>query len=321
VRVRPALGVFGDEKAMLAVVGTVPDDNFPLLEGRAEFCTSGLRVQGKDIEVNRGTPALLATTCIMLQILNQDPPYAFLAGDTGLGHGSLRLYKHLEQHLAEHVLGTLVFHYLQPDVDWHCRVLMAAQNLDSSPTLIADAGFMYAAKMSGQSQEYDLFTPDAGELAFLADEKAPHPFYTRGFILSEQNRVPDLIAQAYLHSNAAKYILVKGKADHVADASGVLATVDSPVSEAMEAIGGTGDLLTGVVSSLIQSGMKVPAAAELAARISRTAGELSCPTPASQVLDILPFLSQAWERIGEPWRRRTDELSDHAGYDYPGCSV
>jgi len=35
--------------------------------------------------------------------------------------------------------------------------------------------------MSGNAQSFDLFTPDAGELAFLADEEAPHPFYTRGF--------------------------------------------------------------------------------------------------------------------------------------------
>ncbi len=31
----------------------------------------------------------------------------------------------------------------------------------------------------------DLFTSDVGELAFLADEEAPHLFYTRGFILHE----------------------------------------------------------------------------------------------------------------------------------------
>ncbi|MFO7970579.1 MAG: sugar kinase, partial [Desulfobacterales bacterium] len=63
--------------------------------------------------------------------------------------------------------------------------------MDPRPTLIADAGFMYAAKMSGLSEAYELFTPDAGELAFLADEEAPHPFYTRGFILHEENLIPD----------------------------------------------------------------------------------------------------------------------------------
>jgi NAD(P)H-hydrate repair Nnr-like enzyme with NAD(P)H-hydrate dehydratase domain len=285
---------------MLAVVGTVPEDDFPMLCGRAELCPSELRVEGKEIDVNRGTPALLAAACRMLQTMGQEPPMAFLVGDTGLGHGSRRLYAYLAEHLADHALSSMVFHYLQPDVDGHGRVLMAVQELKTRPKLIADAGFMYAAKMSGQSPEYNLFTPDAGELAFLADEKAPHPFYTRGFILSEENNVPSLITRAYAHSNAARYLLVKGQTDYVADSSGILATVDSPSSEAMEAVGGTGDTLTGVVSSLIESGLDVPRAAQLASRINRTAGSMSQPTPASQIMDIISWLPEAYAVIKSP---------------------
>ncbi|MBS3780864.1 MAG: sugar kinase, partial [Desulfovermiculus sp.] len=280
--------------------GTVPEDEFPLLCGRAEISPSGLRVEGKDIDVNRGTPALLAAACLMLQTLGREPPLAFLVGDTGLGHGSRRLYAYLSEHLADHAPSSMVFHYLQPDVDGHGRVLLAVQDLKIRPRLIADAGFMYAAKMSGQSPEYDLFTPDAGELAFLADEKAPHPFYTRGFILSEENKVPSLIIRAYAHANAARNLLVKGRIDYIADSSGVLATVDAPADEAMEAVGGTGDTLTGVVSSLIESGLEVPRAAELAARINRTAGSMSHPTPASQIMDIIPCLPEAYELIKAP---------------------
>lgn len=81
--------------------------------------------------------------------------------------------------------------------------------------LVADAGFMYVAKMSGYADAYDLFTPDAGELAFLADEKAPHPFYTRGFLLASEDDVPELAARAYRHGNAARFLLVKGKTDHL----------------------------------------------------------------------------------------------------------
>jgi NAD(P)H-hydrate repair Nnr-like enzyme with NAD(P)H-hydrate dehydratase domain len=285
---------------MLAVVGTVPEDDFPLVYGRAEFGSSGLRIDGKYIDVNRGTPALLAAACRMLQTLGQETPLAFLIGDTGLGHGSRRLYAYLAEHLADHAPSSMVFHYLQPDVDGHGRVLMAVQELKTRPKLIADAGFMYAAKMSGQSPEYNLFTPDAGELAFLADEKAPHPFYTRGFILSEENNVPSLITRAYAHSNAARYLLVKGQTDYVADSSGILATVDSPSSEAMEAVGGTGDTLTGVVSSLIESGLDVPRAAQLASRINRTAGSMSQPTPASQIMDIISWLPEAYAVIKSP---------------------
>ena len=282
---------------MLAVIGTVPEDDFPLVCDRAELYPAGLRVAGKEIAINRGTPALLAAACRMQQTLGQEPPLAFLVGDTGLGRGSRRLYAYLAEHLADHTPSSMVFHYLQPDVDGHGRVLLAVDSLPTRPTLIADAGFMYAAKMSGQSPEYDLFTPDAGELAFLADEKAPHPFYTRGFILAEDNDVPELIARAYTHANAARYLLVKGQVDHIADSSGILSTVEAPASEAMEAVGGTGDTLTGVVSSLIASGLEVPQAAELAARINRTAGALSQPTPASQITDLIACLPQAYAQV------------------------
>ena len=34
---------------------------------------------------------------------------------------------------------------------------------------------MWAAKMSGHADHYELFTPGAGEMAFFADETVPHP--------------------------------------------------------------------------------------------------------------------------------------------------
>jgi len=110
-------------------------------------------------------------------------------------------------------------------IEWHKRLHVVIGRLNSRPCLIADAGFMYAAKMSGEAALYDLFTPDVGELAFLADEEAPHPFYTRGFILHEENRVPDLITRAYKHHNAARYLLVKGEKDYLADESGEIPAI------------------------------------------------------------------------------------------------
>ena len=104
-------------------------------------------------------------------------------------------------------------------------------------------------------------------MAFLADEEAPHPFYTRGFILHEEMRTPALIERAYQHENAAACLLVKGQPDYVADRQGVHATIDLPVEEAMEAIGGTGDTVTGIVAALIGAGIEVKEAAILAARV------------------------------------------------------
>ena len=156
---------------------------------------------------------------------------------------------------------------------------------------------MYAAKMSGQSEVYELFTPDAGELAFLADEEAPHPFYTRGFILHDENRIPDLITRAYHHENAARYLLVKGREDYIASREGVHAIIDRPVDEALEAMGGTGDTLAGVVSVLMASGLETLEAATLAARINRIAGHYASPTPASQVMEVIDHIPRAMEDV------------------------
>jgi len=278
---------------MLAIVGTVPDPEFPLLSGEVHIEGDNLCIAGRRAPIRRGTPALLAAAIKTVETLNQPAPFAFLVGDIGLGQGSRLLYEHLTRRLSRFELRTLVFHYLQPDVDWHNKVLFAVDDMPRRPVLIADAGFMYAAKMSGQSAAYDLFTPDAGELAFLADEQAPHPFYTRGFILHEENRVPELIERAYLHENAARYLLVKGDRDYLADRSGVLAEVDHPCEEAMEAIGGTGDMLTGIVSGLIESGMEISRAAVLAARANRLAGFHTKPNPATQVVEIIQMVPRA----------------------------
>ncbi|MFO7739112.1 MAG: NAD(P)H-hydrate dehydratase [Desulfatiglandaceae bacterium] len=290
---------------MLAVVGTVPDENFLLMSGEVHLEKNRIHVCDQQVPVNRGTPALLAAVIKAGEVLGLPPPLAYLVGDIGLGHGSRRLYDHLVRHLNQSPAGVITFHYLQPDVDWHNKVLFAVQEMHPRPVLVADAGFMYAAKMSGQSQAYELFTPDAGELAFLADEEAPHPFYTRGFILHDENRLPDLITRAYEHKNAARYLLVKGKEDRIASREGIHAVIDSPMVESLEAMGGTGDTLTGIVSALIASGTETLAAATLAARINRVAGHYARPTPASQVMEMITHIPRAIEEVLEERIKRT----------------
>jgi NAD(P)H-hydrate repair Nnr-like enzyme with NAD(P)H-hydrate dehydratase domain len=243
---------------------------------------------------------LLAAACLCLELLRQPPPFAFLAGDTGLGQGSLQLYDYVAGHLKECRFTALTFHYLMPIVDYHNRVFFVLEELRPRPLLIADAGFMYVAKMSGLAPAYDLFTPDAGELAFLADEEAPHPFYTRGFLLQDESRVPELIRRAYAHHNAARYLLVKGRTDYLANKDGILATVAEPEVEALEPIGGTGDTLTGMVSALIATGLEIPTAAVLAARANRLAGALARPTPATGVEAIVPYIPAALKKILSP---------------------
>jgi hypothetical protein len=282
---------------MLAVVGTIPVEDFPLVSGEVQLEKGALILEGRRMTVNRGTPALLAAAVAAGEVLGNAPPFTYIVGDIGTGKGSRTLYGHLTKHLPKETFEVVTFHYLQPDVDWHNRVLFALEEMRPRPILIADAGFMYAAKMSGQAGAYDLFTPDAGEMAFLADEEAPHPFYTRGFILHEDNRVPELITRAYEHDNAARCLLVKGKQDYIASQEGIIATVDEPVVEALEPVGGTGDTVTGIVSALVASGMSVEDAAILAAKINRLAGLYANPTPATQVMELIRHIPRAVEEI------------------------
>lgn len=284
---------------MLTLVGTIPDKSIPIIFGQIAASGDKITLENHQIPVNRGTPAMVAAAAETLKYLGQPSPLAYLVGDIGDGDGSRNLYKLLAQDIGKIAPKTLTMHYFQPDIKLFKQMLSAIKALPIAPKLIADAGFMYVAKMGGDSSSFDLFTPDAGELAYLADEKAPHPFYTRGFILHDENQVPQLIERAYNHNNASNFLLVKGAVDFIASKNGILATIDSPQIEALEAIGGTGDTLTGIVSAMIQSGMDLKSACINAARVNRMAGLLAQPSPATQVYDIIKQIPYALEKIFE----------------------
>jgi len=65
----------------------------------------------------------------------------------------------------------------------------------------------------------------------------------------------------------------------------------------MEAIGGTGDTLTGIVAALSAAGMNIQEAAAVAARTNRLAGSYAHPTPATQVADMIQYIPEALEKI------------------------
>jgi len=282
---------------MLAVVGTVPDINFPLTHGTIQWGNHQLRIDHQTIQINRGTPALLAAAVKASESINGPDIYAFLVGDIGKGDGSRALYQFLVQRLHDFEFKSLTFHYLQPDVDWHNQILFAIEKMKSRPILIADAGYMYAAKMSGQSACYDLFTPDAGEMAFLADEIAPHPFYTRGFILHQDKSEIELIKRAYQFQNASRYLLVKGKKDHIADMNNIIDIIDQPSIEVMEAIGGTGDTLTGILSVLSSLNYGHVQSSIIAARANRWMGYYANACPATQISELIETIPRALSTV------------------------
>ncbi|ROR02928.1 NAD(P)H-hydrate dehydratase [Desulfosoma caldarium] len=278
---------------MLLIVGTVPNPSLPLVHGSVRLENDALRVENHRLPIGRGTPALAAAAAVIRRRRGGEEVFVLLAGDIGRGDGSRAVYEYLVKNLRVLSVDVLVFHYLQPDVDWHNKVLFAVDDMPRRPRLIADAGYMYAAKMSGQAAAYDIFTPDKGELAFLADEKAPHPFYTRGFLLHDHHSVEDLVHRAYTHGDAARWLVVKGETDHIADSGRIVANVTEPIWEPMEAIGGTGDTLTGILAALCASGHDFLDACLLAALTNRWAGHIARPTPATQIAQLVGVLPEA----------------------------
>ncbi len=255
---------------------------------------------GLCLRLERGIEALATAAALVCAHFKVDAPYMICAGDQGRGDGSRAAYeffaKNFQRLHAEYDFEGITFHYLFPDVDGHSKVLMALQGLPANvtrPILVADAGFMYVAKMSGYADYYDLFTPDLGEMAFLADEMAPHPFYTRGFLLNTEQNAEQLLARAVKHANVAKNLIIKGSTDYVVQGKDIVYKIDSPSVPSMEAIGGTGDLVSGIATGLLASKQNMREACILAVKTNRVLATLAKPTPATQVHELTPYLTEA----------------------------
>jgi NAD(P)H-hydrate repair Nnr-like enzyme with NAD(P)H-hydrate dehydratase domain len=61
----------------------------------------------------------------------------------------------------------------------------------------------------------------------------------------------------------------------------------------MEAIGGTGDTLTGIVATLITAGREIDEGAVIAAKVNRLAGHYARPSPATQITEIIHHIPRA----------------------------
>ncbi len=278
------------------VVGTLADPHEELDEGPFLWQDGQLHWNGRSIAPERGTAALMAAYAIAAQVLGLPPGRAVLAGDDGGGGGSRAVYRWLAGQIPENRWSGLTFHYLYPDADSHGRLFIELEELSPRPLLAADAGFMYVAKLCGQAPEYDLFTPDSGEMAYLADPAAPHPFYTRGALFQKE---PDeaLFQSTHKAGNAARAMLVKGRSDYIVWRGRVAHKIDGPQVPALEAIGGTGDTATGLASALMAAGFSPIRAAALAAHLNRRAGFAALPDPGEGIGSVLSGLEQYIERF------------------------
>lgn len=287
---------------MMLIAGTVPVEGLPLTLGKARLEGEFLRVNGFKVPCTQGTGAMVSAALAVTEYLKLDPPQVLVVGDTGRGEGSQSLYKYLVQNVSRLSPDVLEFHYILPDMALMRKVCESVEGCSKKPVMIADAGSMYAAKAAGLASEFDIFTPDFCELAFLADPTASHPAYiNRHLFDTDVTQTPKLVSAACRQGNAAKLLLVKGAIDYVAKDGEILETVTEPNIPALEAIGGTGDTITGLVAAFAYAGLELHKAAIIAAKSNRMAGKFAQATPATKEWQIIAQFPTVFEKYLSEW--------------------
>ena len=277
-----------EEEGKLLIAGAIPLEDLSLTIGEVRFGGANLDLNGCQIPCTQGTAAMIAAALVTLDYLKLGSPLALLAGDIGQGKGSRLIYEYLIEKLPEISPAVLALHYWLPDLALMKRLCESVERCPRRPKLIADAASMYTAKAAGLAAQFDLFTPDLTEISFLADPDAYHPAYINKHLFdSDISQIPDLIAQAYHLEGAARVLLVKGSVDYIVREGEIIETVNEPDVPALEAIGGTGDTITGLVSAFVHAGLELHEAAIIAAKTNRMAGKLSQATPATPIWQII----------------------------------
>lgn len=284
---------------MLIIAGIVPFPDISLVEGTVEMKDDSLSVSGYTVPCFQGTSAMASAALTVSNALRLSPPYAVLGGDTGSGKGSRLLYEHLAEKLEEYAPRVLALHYWLPNLGLIKNVVAAAAKLPKRPVMIADAASMYAAKAAGLAEEFDIFTPDVSEMAFLADRDAIHPAYINQHLFEScDNEVPGLIEEAYRLGGAAKLLIVKGAVDYIARKDGIKYRIDEPDVPEMECIGGTGDTITGMAAALVHAGFELEDAAVASVKANRLAGKAAGVTPVTKISELIRFLPDALDFLG-----------------------
>ena len=290
---------------MMLLAGTVPMKDLPLVVAEVEARNGYLIAGGHEIPCTQGTGAMISAALAVTAYLKLDPPHIVVAGDTGQGKGSRAIYEYLIHNVSQLSADVLTLHYCLPDMTLTRRLCESIERCKHDPVVIADAASMYAAKAAGLASQFDVFTPDATELAFLADPEATHPAYiARHLFDTDMAEAPRLITSAHQQNSAARLLLVKGAIDYVVRDGEIVDAISEPDVPELEAIGGTGDTITGLISALVYAGLELHEAAIIAAKANRMAGKFAQATPATriwQVIEQLPAVLKeylcAWSGI------------------------
>lgn len=276
----------------LLIAGTYPQPAGPLVRGEATLSDGGMVfVGGVDLPDAQGIAPLLGAACKVAAYFGRENPQVILGGDVGRGDGTRDMFEGMRTALEEVQPSVIVFHYMQPVMSLMREAVATVDEIVPEALLVADAGGMYAVKPAGLSSRFELMTPDVGELGFLADDQVHHPAYVSRYLFGNEGfDAAQLALRAYEIDGASRVLLVKGETDYIAQEGKIVAVVDTPSVPELEAIGGTGDTITGLGCGLLDAGIATIDAAVLACEINREAGTRMGATPASQVGELIAQL-------------------------------
>lgn len=233
---------------MIVLVGTIPCKT-GLYAGEADLKGDTLIVGGVSLPIERGTAAMAAACSQVCNFYGLKKPVCILGGDIADGKGTDLMFREVTSNIDKYAPEVLTLHYMFPKILYAEPFIQKIGSLKKRPQLIADAGGMYLMKTVNRSSMFDVFTPDAGELHFLADEFAPHPLYVRSELLNQNIPLESLISSAYKNKNTARTTIIKGAVDYIYADNSKIKELSEPNIPAMEAIGGTGDTITGMLSA------------------------------------------------------------------------
>lgn len=276
----------------LLVVATYPSSGGHVLEGPVALAEDGtLTIAGERIPASQGTSAMLGAACQVCDYLGVESPSALVAGDIGRGDGTRAVFARLAEVCERTVPTVVAFHYMQPIMALMRHAVAELAECAPGAALMADAGGMYAAKAAGLAPGFELMTPDVGEVGFLADPEVTHPAYVSHYLFGTNGFDPIEFARTAADTGgSSRVLLIKGVRDHIAEQGEVVEVVEDPCVPELEAIGGTGDTITGLAAAFLAAGFPTVDAAVCASRANRAAGAAMGARPHHRAADLVAEL-------------------------------
>lgn len=280
---------------MLIIAGTIPIKELPLIYDEPEIDKDYMLLKNYKIPISQGTATMIAAANKVSNYLNIPKPNVLIAGDIGYGDGTKKIYNYLIKNIDSLKPDVLALHYCLPIMGLIKELVEVIDKNRLNIKLVADASSMYAAKAAGLAQRFKLFTPDMSEMCFLADKDAAHPAYIKKHLFTQNSDIEKLVKDAYKYNNAPKYLIIKGKTDYIV-CNGVIAEkIDEPNIPELEAIGGTGDTITGLVSALLDTSIDTCEALVIAAKINRLAGQYINADVSTRIVELINVFDKVFD--------------------------